>query len=650
MNQTTLNTLEFDKIKSLLKAYAVSALGSELIDRLEPSLNINTITAWLNETTEACAVLQISGSVPIHSLKGMENVMGKLDKGITLVPEDLELTHGLLREVGRLKRFMKDKVEAAPTVSSYALSAYELEHLSVEIARCIQNGTVDDKASSELCKTRKRIIILEDRIKSKLEGILRSPAYARYLQDGIISSRNGRYVVPVKKEYRRNLEGEVLDSSSSGSTVFIEPLEVRKLHDELNHCRIEEEKEVYRILSALTLLVEACKREISINMEVMAYYDFLFSKARFSRSLEAHPVSVNTEHKLNIRGARHPLIGKSAIPLDISIGDCYRTLVITGPNTGGKTVALKTIGLLTLMVQSGLHVPAEPDSEFSVFTDILVDIGDGQSIEQSLSTFSSHIRNIIGIIECADENTLVIVDELGAGTDPGEGMGLAIAVLEAAHQRGAVTIATTHYSEIKNYAYSREGFENGCMEFDLETLKPLYRLKVGEPGESNAFLIALRLGMRTDIIERAHEITYKEKKSYGEYRFKEETAPVKNEEMVQRHAEQASKSIKLADDKRKIDKLSKTAGFSVGDCVYISTMDRTGIVCEPEDGKGNLGVMVMHKKLIVNKTRLSLFISSKELYPEEYDLDIVMESKDTRKKKKLMGKRHVENMVIEVKK
>lgn len=650
MNSTTMKILEFDKVKELMKAFTVSAMGSELVDKLEPSLNINSITAWMNETTEACAILQRSGSVPIHSLNGIENIVGKFGKDITLLPEDLDLILGLLREVGKLKRFMDDKSAVAPIVSSYAFSAYELDELTEEIARCIQNSMVSDKASNDLNKIRKTIMILEDRIKAKLENLLRSPAYSKYLQDAVISSRNGRYVIPVKKEYRRNVSGEVLDSSASGSTVFIEPAEVRKLHDELNHSKVEEDKEVYRILSMLTNLVESYKKEITTNIQVMAYYDFLFAKARLSRSLEANPVKVNAGKRIDIHGARHPLIGRSAVPLDINIGEAYRTLVITGPNTGGKTVALKTIGLLTLMVQSGLHVPAKQDSEFAVFTDILADIGDGQSIEQSLSTFSAHIRNIISIIECADNNTLVIMDELGTGTDPGEGMGIATSVLEEIYKRGAITIATTHYSEIKEYANTREGFRNGCMEFDLDTLKPLYRLKVGEPGESNAFYIALRLGMRKDLIERAHEITYKEKKSYEEYRPKDGTAGVKNIEMVKEHGQQTVKNIKLSEDRKNFEKLAKPDTFAVGDCVYISTMGRTGIVCEQEDGKGNLAVMVMHKRFIVNKKRLSLYIASKDLYPEEYDLDIVMENKDTRKKRKIMSKHHVEDMVVEVKK
>lgn len=650
MNSEAMQILEFDKIREMLKLFTVSALGKDRISRLEPSIDVSVIKVWLNETTEACAILNRSSSVPIHSLCNLEGIMTKISKETTLLPEELEAILGLLLEVCKLKRFMADKQSVAPTISSYALSAYECEYLSEEIERCIQNGRVIDRASSELNKARKKIIIIEDKIKAKLEGLIKSSNTSCFLQDSIVSIRDGRYVIPVKKEHKRNIEGNILDTSASGSTVFIEPAEIRKLQDELNHCKIEEEKEVYRILSYLTNLVESYKKELSTNIEVMANYDFIFAKAKFSRSLDANPVSINTSSRICIISAKHPLIGKNAVPLDISIGEEYRTLVITGPNTGGKTVALKTVGLLTLMVQCGLHVPAAAESEFAVFTEILVDIGDGQSIEQSLSTFSSHIRNIISIVEYAGENTLVIMDELGAGTDPVEGMGLAVAILEEIHSKGAITIATTHYSEIKEYAAKWDGFENGCMEFDINTLKPLYSLKVGKAGKSNAFLISLRLGMRKDLIERAHEISYKESITYE--------APVKNAEEksigdVECHTEQLPKSHKLPQNKRLKDNVNAPPAevkFNIGDSVYISSMDRTGIVCEQEDGRGNLGVMVMQKKLIINKKRLSLHIASKDLYPDDYDFDIIFESKENRKKKKIMSKKHVEGMVIEVKK
>lgn len=650
MNLETMKLLEFDKIKMQLKEYAYSDLGKTLIEKLMPSVDVHIISIWMKETTEACAILNRSASVPIHSLTGVENILGKLGKGTNLQPDDLTVILGLLWETKKLKRFMSDKNVVAPAVSSYAFSMFELEDLSEELDRCIQNGRVSDKASPELAKIRKQLTILEDRIKSRLESMLRSSAYNKYLQDSIISTRNGRFVIPVKKEYRKQVEGNVLDSSASGSTLFIEPAEICRLQDDLNHCKMAEEQEEYRILSQLTGLVEAYHRELSINIEVMAHYDFLFAKAKYSRYIEGNPVGFNNKQLVSLTGAKHPLIGKQAVPLDFHIGDTYRTLVITGPNTGGKTVALKTVGLLALMAQCGLHIPADPDSETAVFTDILADIGDGQSIEQSLSTFSSHIKNIISIMACADKNTLVIIDELGAGTDPGEGMGLAVSILEAIHRQGAASIITTHYSEIKEYAAKWEGFENGCMEFDINTLQPLYRLKIGIAGESNAFLIALRLGMNKAIIERAHEFTYKEKKTYTDYKFAAAQQPAKPDTIMVQHSEQLAKAKKAAAANKSVEQPPKESGFKIGDCVFISSMDRTGIVYELEDSKGEVGVMVMRKKLKINKKRLSLHIDGKELYPDDYDFDIIFETKDNRKKKKVLGKRHVEGLTIEVEK
>lgn len=647
MNTNTTNILEYNKIKETIKNYALSEIAKDMIERLEPYVDINLIERHLRETTEARAIADRSSSVPLHSLTGIKNIKEKLRKVGNLSPEEFETICGLLREGAKLKRFMENKVDAAPNVSTYALSIFELEDILEEIERCVYRGRVDDKASSELSRLRKKILILEDRIKSKLEAVLKNSKYRDYLQDSLVSMRNGRYVIPVKSQYKNNIDGSIHDMSTSGSTVFIEPEEVKRAQDELNFLRIEEEKEVYRILAALTAMIEEKQRELSINIETMSYYDFIFAKAKYSKAIEGRAAGLNNRNHICINNGRHPLLGRNAVPLNFSIGDDYRSLVITGPNTGGKTVVLKTVGLLTMMVQSGLHVPVEEGSEFSVFADILADIGDGQSIEQSLSTFSSHVKNIISIINCADAHTLVIMDEVGAGTDPGEGMGIATAVLEELYKRGATILATTHYSEIKNFAETTQGFKNGCMEFNIDTLKPMYRLKIGKAGESNALFIALRLGMDKSLIERAHEITYKEAKLYEEYKPEIVEYNQDKDAAVKQHLQELEKLKAVEKVKQVSEKQKAKPKFNIGDCVYISTMNRTGIVCEFENNKGEVGVMVMKQKFKINHKRLTLYIEGEELYPEDYDFDIVFESKDDRKKNKIMNKRHVEGMKIE---
>ena len=648
MNRYALDVLEYGKIKEQLKQYAMSDRAKTIIDRLEPSIDSSVIEGWLNETTEARRVIDIKSGVPISALAGVDKLLEKIRKGMILAPEELVAIMSLLECVRRMKRFMSGMQLPAPAISAYAASMYELGGLYEEIDRCIVDGRVDDRASPELHRIRKKLGIVEDRIKQKLNSILNAASAAGYLQEAVISTRNGRYVIPVKREHRRSLEGSVLDTSSSGSTVFMEPSGITRLQEEMNLLRLEEENEVYRILAWLTDMADGYKREISIDIEALVHYDYLFAKAKYSKAFDSCSVSLNNSCRTLIKGARHPLIGRSAVPLDLHIGGDYKALVITGPNTGGKTVALKTVGLLTLMVQSGLHVPVQEGSEFAVFTDILADIGDGQSIEQSLSTFSSHVMNISTILQCAGPATMVIMDELGAGTDPSEGMGFAVAVLEEVYSKGAILISTTHFSELKEFAAETPGFRNGCMGFDIYSLKPLYSLKIGQPGESNAFLIALRLGMNSRIIERAHEITYKEKKKYDMTLLKPETE-LKDAGTLEAHE-------LLMEEEKKVKKLHKQAmemskpvekSFSVGDCVYISSMDRTGIVCEAENSKGEVMVIVMKKKFRVNKKRLSIFIEGKELYPEDYDYDIVLESKDDRRKKKMMTKGHVEGVAIE---
>lgn len=558
MNQNALEILEFEKIRTELKGYALSDMAKEVIDKLEPSLDKRKIERWLLETTEARNIVDRSSSVPLHSLTGIDKIKEKLGKTAALQPEELEAMASFLKDCIKLRSFMlrEDFQYLAPNISSYAASIYELEDLVQEIERCIDRGRVDDKASSNLSKLRKRINILEERIRAKVEAAMRNPKYKNYIQDSLISIRNGRFVIPIKSQYKNNVAGSVLDSSASGSTVFIEPEEVKKLQDELNLSKIEEENEVYRILCCLTSELEAYSREISINIETMAHYDFLFAKGKYSKHIEGNSAEINTD--------------------------------------------------------------------------------------------SSHIKNIINIINCADKHSLVILDEVGAGTDPGEGMGIAVAVLEEIQAKGAVMLATTHYSEIKEFAEKTPGFRNGCMEFDINTLKPLYRLVVGRPGESNAFLIALRLGMNKELIERAHRITYKEEKKYDSLLVEDkEEGSVLEEAIREHHEEQLEKFKENIKMEVKAEKLKAKPKFKVGDCVYISTMDRTGIVCEPENNKGEVTVMVMRKKFKINHKRLSLYIDSEELYPEDYDFDIVFESKEKRKKKKLMTKRHVEGVVID---
>lgn len=645
MHKESMALLEFDKIKEKLADFAVSAPGKKMLGELEPSINKTVIENRQAETTEARAIVDQYYSIPLHSLTGIEAMLDKPDKGMTLTPEELGSISGFLEECKKLKRFLKEKEHMAPMVSAYSLSIDGLDDLTEEIRRCIRGGLVEDKASPELAKIRKKLTILEERIKNKVEDIIKSPAYRPFLQENLVSIRQGRYVVPVKSECRRSIRGQVLDTSASGSTVYIEPLEVSRVQDELNLLRFQEEKEVFRVLSALTELVNDCRQQLSVNIETMAHLDYVFAKGKLSKALGGMRVNVNDGGKINIIEGRHPLLGGAAVPLSVTLGGENRALVITGPNTGGKTVALKTVGLLTLMVQAGLHAPVEEGSEFSIFNNVLADIGDGQSIEQSLSTFSSHIRNIINILQQAGRGTLVILDELGAGTDPQEGTGLAITVLESLYEAGATLLATSHYSEIKSFAAGKPGFTVGCMEFDIKTLQPLYRLRLGQAGESNALLIALRLGMDKKLIERAHEITYNEHREYQTV----QPAPTPTEEAPETKKPEQAGHLELGDKIEKVQRLKEhkdMCNLKVGDCVFISSMGRTGIVYEEINSKGEVGVMVMKRKLKVNHKRLTLHVEAEMLYPENYDMDIVLESKENRKKRKIMSKRHVKGLTI----
>ncbi|MDF2670807.1 MAG: mismatch repair protein MutS protein, partial [Paenibacillus sp.] len=491
------NQLEFDKVKERLREFAISAPGRGLIDQLVPVADQRRIGMWLAEAEEACAILKQGASVPIPSMEGMDSMLELLGKGYLLQAEDLALLGRFIESGWQMKRYMKIKEQLAPGVSSYALSLYEMKELHKEIERCIRHGRVTDQASSELFKIRKQMAIIEDRMRKKLDSIVSK--YRSILQEAVVSMRNDRYVLPVKREFRKQIAGSVLDESSSGQTVFVEPADIAHLQLALREHSADEAREEAKVLGSLTELAEQHSMELSVNYETLAAYDFLFAKAKYGYSLNARKVALNKSGVIHINGGRHPMLGGSSVPLDFHIGQGYNALLITGPNTGGKTVSLKTIGLLTLMVQAGLLVPVEEGSEFAIYTNVAADIGDGQSIEQSLSTFSAHIRSLKQILDEADSQTLVLLDELAAGTDPGEGVGLSIAVLEELQRRKCTIVATTHFNEIKRFAERTTGFRNARMEFDQDSLRPLYKLRMGEAGSSYAFDIAYKLGINAAI-------------------------------------------------------------------------------------------------------------------------------------------------------
>lgn len=648
MNAVTMQVLEFNKVLEQIESYALSEAARNRIRNLQPSTNLDQIQIWMEETSQARKMVDANASVPLAAMETIEEVMNKLGKAVVLSPDELKEIEALLEAVKKMRRYMNTMEYVAAGLSAYAASMFELADLREEISRCIFGGRVDDRASSDLHRVRRKIMITRERVREKLQEILRSPNYAGMLQEAVISERNGRYVIPIKRQHRKSFPGSAVETSGTGSTVFMEPAAVNRLQAELSALRDEEEKEVYRILVCLTGAVETAARELAVNIEAMVHYDFVFAKARYSQSRDMKAVQFNNDGYINLVQARHPLLQANAVPLDFIIGQDYRALLITGPNTGGKTVALKNIGLLCLMGQAGLHLPAGEGSQLAVFTDILADIGDGQSIEQSLSTFSAHVKNLLTIMECAASDTLVIMDELGAGTDPAEGRGFARAVLEEVYAQGATIIATTHFGELKEFAAGSEGFENASMEFDAETLQPLYRLNIGTWGESQAFAVALRLGVEVRIIERAHEISYGEYKHYPSGSL-QETVGIKDQEAIDIHEE-----TRRALEKQSREKEKRTRGkkylkkeLKTGDRVFISTMKRTGIVCEEENERGELVVMVMGKKYRINAKRLTLHIDREQLYPDDYDMDILFETKENRKARKMMKKRHVEGLIIE---
>lgn len=505
MEKRVLKTLEYDKILAMLKERASCCISRELVDTMEPSGDFDTVERELKLTAEAETLFYKTGRSPVDDFPDMRHCLERMHAALFLSTGELLGIASCLKAARIAKDILAKEVGEESYL--YNLAGLLITHRSAEeeINRCIINeDEIFDGASPALARIRRAMRLANEKVREKLNSMIRSTAYQKYLQEPIITIRNGRFVIPVKQEYRQQVPGLIHDQSSSGATLFIEPSAVVELGNEYKKLLAEEADEIERILTELTAMLAPYADEIREDLNIMGQIDLVFAKAKLSRELNAVMPRLNRNNYVRIVRGRHPLISADrVVPIDIWIGRDYRSLIITGPNTGGKTVTLKIVGLFALMVQSGIFVPANEGSEFPVFEHIYADIGDEQSIEQSLSTFSSHMKNIVGILDRADENSLVLLDELGAGTDPIEGAALAMSILEELNDRHCICVSTTHYSEIKAFAMTHEGMENASMEFDIDRLCPTYRLYIGIPGKSNAFEISSRLGLPNSIIDKA---------------------------------------------------------------------------------------------------------------------------------------------------
>lgn len=508
MQPRVLKVLEFDKVKEQLKQHVSSSLGREKVDQMIPSTNVEEVVFLQEKTDEASKVLRLKGNVPLGGLTDIRAAVKRASIGGGLNTMELLDIAGTIYAGRQMKKFVEGMIEdeiEIPILGELVERITPLFELEQKIKNCIDdNGVVMDGASDKLRGIRTQLRSSEARIREKLEHIIRSSSAQKTLSDAIITIRNDRYVIPVKQEYRGTYGGIVHDQSSSGATLFIEPQSVVDLNNVLQEARVREKQEIDRILLELSNAVAEENETLYQNVDTLGELDFMFTKASYSKKVKGSKPKINGNGYVFIKKGRHPLIDpEEVVPNDIELGKDYTSIVITGPNTGGKTVTLKTIGLLTIMAQSGLQIPAQEESEIAVFESVYADIGDEQSIEQSLSTFSSHMVNIVDILKQVHANSLVLFDELGAGTDPQEGAALAISILDEVYSRGARVIATTHYPELKAYGYNREGVINASVEFDIETLSPTYKLLIGVPGRSNAFEISKRLGLSDSIIHTA---------------------------------------------------------------------------------------------------------------------------------------------------
>lgn len=559
MKETSLKVLEYNKIIKLLTAKAGSSLGKEKIINLLPSSNYKIIEESLNETAEALLITTVSDNIPLGGIRDLKIILKKANIGAMLEANEFLNIAGTLSAAKKIKKFFKELDLEATLLKTWAAKIEVLTQLEQQIENSIdEHGNLLDSASVELGKLRREIRTSQLKIKEKLDAILRSSEYQKYFQDSLVTLRGDRYVIPIKQEYRQFFPGIVHDQSSSGATLFIEPMSIIDLNNTVKELMANEKHEIERILKALAIQVLKYEQQIRLDMEILGHFDFVFAKAKFALEFQASRPEINNDGLVELKQARHPLIPpEKVVPIDILLGKDFSTLLITGPNTGGKTVTLKTLGLFVLMAQAGLFIPAQTGSKLPVYNNVFADIGDEQSIEQSLSTFSSHMTKLIRILDVIKAGDLFLVDEIGSGTDPQEGAALAMAILDVVQEAGIATVATTHYSELKSYAYNRCGVENASVEFDLNSLRPTYKLLIGIPGSSNAFSISTKLGLSAEIIDKANEFLSKEHLQFEYVLAEMEKQKLMyaelNEDLAKREAEIVVLEQRLKNEKENIN-------------------------------------------------------------------------------------------------
>lgn len=623
--------LEFDKVIGQLEELACTETAKEQIRRLQPSLSESEVRAWQRATTEGRVMLEKCGMPPITALEEIPKLIEIAEKGGCLLPEQLERIAANLTAVRRLKDYLNRGKAYDIGLPYYEENLDSVDEIREELQDKIRGSRVDDYASRLLKSLREGIDRTETKMREKADAAIRTNKDC--MSDSFSTIRNGHICIPVKREYKFKVPGSVIDKSSTGSTLFIEPVAVAKLYEELQEMRIDEENEERRILYTLTAMLSDKADIIVKNNATIEKLDFIFAKGKLSMAYDGVEPSINTERYIRLEGGRHPLMDRKVnVPIQFEIGRGIKGVIITGPNTGGKTVAIKTVALNCLLAQCGLHTACER-AEICMNNMILCDIGDGQNLTENLSTFSAHITNVLSILRKADKESLVILDELGSGTDPAEGMGIAIAILKELKKSGALYLVTTHYPEVKTYAEQEEGVVNARMTFDKESLRPLYQLIIGEAGESCAFYIARKLGMPEGMLWEAQKAAYGSSSVGKEF-------DTQLEQGLRKEKNASVKKSKPFHQKQLSEK------FRRGDSVMVYPDKKIGIVCEPVNEKGVLRVQLPDKKIYINHKRVKLHVSSDELYPEDYDFSIIFDTVENRKARHQMERKYVKDLEI----